>query len=90
MASESKNLTKLSEAVIRCLDEAQDNVSSHPKLTKTLFALYQRQEPDKFFKVFFPPFSNVLLVYKREAAAERVISFVSTFAMMTATIEESK
>ena len=90
MASELKKPSKLSEAIIRCLDEAQDNVSSHPKLAKILFALYGRQEPDKFFQVFFPPFSNVLLVYKREAAAERVISFVSTFAVTTAALEESK
>lgn len=80
---------KLSGAIIRCLDDAQNSVASHSKLATTLYTLYEKTQDAKvFFKLFFPPFSNVLLVYKREPAAERVVSFVSSFAVKTSTKEK--
>lgn len=75
---------KLAESIIRGLDEAQNSVASHPKLLTTFLTLYEKtQDSTAFFDAFFSPFSNVLLVYKREPAVERVISFVSTFAVKT-------
>lgn len=82
--------SKLSGAIIRSLDDAQNSVASHSKLVVTLCTLYEKtQDPKVFFKAFYPPFSNVLLVYKREPAAERVISFVSSFAVKTSSREKS-
>lgn len=76
--------SKLSGAIIRGLDDAQNSAAGHSKLAATLHMLYEKtNDPKAFFKAFFPPFSNVLLVYKREPAAERVVSFVSIFAVKT-------
>ena len=81
--------SKLSGAIIRCLDDAQNSAAGHPKLAATLCTLYEKtNDPKAFFKAFFPPFSNVLLVYKREPAAERIVSFGATFAVKTVTKEK--
>lgn len=81
--------SKLSGTIIRGLDDAQNSAASHSKLANTLYTLYEKtQDPKVFFKAFFPPFSNVLLVYKREPSAERVVSFVSNFAVKTSTKEK--
>ena len=76
--------SRLSEAILRALDGAQASVASHPKHLVTLVTLYEKtKDPTGFFDAFFPPFSNVLLVYKREPAVERVVSFVSSLAVKT-------
>ena len=77
--------SRLTEAIIRVLDEAQNSVAGHSKLTATFTTLYKKTgDPVAFFEAFFPVFSNVLLVYKREPAAERVVTFVSNFAVSVA------
>ncbi len=69
-------------AIIQVLDEAQNSVVGHPKLTTTFTTLYEKTgDPAAFFEAFFPVFSNVLLVNKREPAAERVVTFVSNFVV---------
>ena len=79
----------LSEEIIQVLTESQNNLHSHTRLLKSLNSLYdkhlQRGESlDTFFEIFFAPFSNVLLVYKRESVAQRVIDFTVKFAVSTA------
>ena len=74
--------SKLQEATIRVLDEAQTSIAGHPKLLATVTSLYERTGgAATFFNTFFPVFSNVLLVYKRELAAERVVEFISKFVV---------
>lgn len=71
----------LPESIIRFLDEAQNSTSTQHKLVNGLVALYDRTDnPEGFFEAFFQPFSNLLLVYKREPAVERVVTFISKFA----------
>ena len=82
-------LKKLSEAICRGLDEVQTSTASHNKVLTSLVTLYEKTEkPERFFEAFFPPFSNVLLVYKREPAVERVIAFVARLAVKTAPVDE--
>ncbi len=74
--------TELIEAIIKMLDEAQNSANGHPKLLTSLTTLYEKAENSTaFFNAFFPTFSNVLLVYKREPAAERVVDFISKFVV---------
>lgn len=79
----------LAETICRGLEEAQSTVASHSRLLVAFYALYEKiPDPVTFFEAFFPPFSNVLLVYKREPAVERVVSFVTSFAVKTAPKEK--
>lgn len=81
----------LSESIIKVLTESQNSLNSHQRLLKSLTATYKKEEdPNSFFEAFFPPFSNVLVVFKREPAVERVIDFVAKFAVLTAPREEGK
>lgn len=74
----------LQEGIIRVLTDAQSNLHHHQKLLKSLRSLHDKHDVEEFFSTFFPPFSNVLLVYKKEPAAERVINFVAQFAALVA------
>ncbi len=81
----------LPESIIRFLDEAQNSSSLQHKLVNGLAALYSRTDDHKrFFEAFFQPFSNILLVYKREPAVERVVSFISKFAAKVTPKEKEK
>lgn len=75
---------KLSESIIQVLDEAQSSAASHSRLFTALMSLYEKaRSPQDFFDLFFLPFSNVLLVYKREPAVERTVAFTANFAVKT-------
>ena len=80
---------QLTESIIRGLEEAQNSANNHPKLIATFLTLYEKTEADVFFRAFFPAFSNILLVYKREPAVERVVTFVTSFAVQTAPREKN-
>ena len=82
----------LREKICRTLDEAQSGLHHHQKLLKSLRALHDKHDLDEFFDVFFPHFSNVLLVYKSEPTAERVVDFAAKFAASVASTapEEGK
>ena len=77
-------MPSLSEEIIKVLSESQNNVHSHQKLLNSLAKLHEKNELELFFEKFFKPFSKVLVVYKREPAALRVIEFVAKFAISTA------
>lgn len=70
--------------IIGLLDNAQSSLHHHQKLLKAFRALHDRHDPITFFEAFFAPFTNVLLVYKREPAVERVVDFVTKFAASVA------
>lgn len=75
----------LKEGIIQILGDSQSSLHNHQKLLKKLKALYeQSQDVEGFFETFFVPFTNALVVYKRESAVERVIDFVAKFAVATA------
>ena len=74
----------LSESIIQVLSEAQSSLHHHQRLLKTLKALQDKHEVVEFFQAFFQPFSNVLVIYKREPVAERVIDFVAKYAASVA------
>lgn len=79
----------LSEEIIQVLTESQNSLHNHPRLLKSLNSLCDKhlqkgESLDTFLEIFFTPFSNVLLVYKREPAAQRVIDFTTKFAVSTA------
>lgn len=79
----------LIEGLIQILNDSQSSLHNHQKLLKKLKALYeQHQNVEDFFETFFVPFTNALLVYKREATVERVIDFVARFAISTAATEK--
>ena len=73
---------RLREDVIKFLDVAQSCATNHSKLLNELTVLYENTlDPVAFFKTFFRPLSNILLVYTREPSVERVVSFVAGFAV---------
>ena len=75
----------LREDIIQVLTDSQSSLHNHQKLLKKLKALYdQCQDAESFFETFFVPFTNALVVYKREPVVERVIDFVAKFAVATA------
>ncbi len=75
---------QLSESIIGVLDGVQTSTTGHSKLLDSFTSLYEKaQSPQAFYQAFFPPFSNVLLVYKRELAVEKVVAFVTEFAVKT-------
>ncbi|XP_064383727.1 condensin complex subunit 3-like isoform X2 [Halichondria panicea] len=76
----------LSEEIVAVLKESQSNVHSHQRLLKTLRGLHDKHTDDLegFFEAYFKPFSNALVVFKREAAAQRVIELTAKFAISTA------
>ena len=75
----------LKESIIEVLNDSQSSLHNHQKLVKKLKAvLDQCDDLDQFFQTFFPPFTNALVVYKREPAVERVVDFVAKFAVATA------
>jgi hypothetical protein len=77
------------EGIIQILNDSQSSLHNHQKLLRKLKALYeQHQNVEDFFETFFLPFTNALVVYKREPAVERVIDFVAKFAVSTAPIEK--
>ena len=79
----------LTEIITKVLSECQSSLSCHQRLLKSLTAVYKKEEDSAvFFEAFFTPFSNVLVVFKREPAVERVIEFVAKFAVLTAPREE--
>lgn len=74
----------LQEDIVRLLDNAQSSLHHHQKLLKAFRELYDAHDPITFFEAFFAPFTNVLPVYKREPAVERVVDFVTKFATSVA------
>ncbi len=82
----------LSEEIVAVLKESQSNVHSHQRLLKTLRGLHDKHTDDLegFFEAYFKPFSNALVVFKREAAAQRVIELTAKFAISTAQQESGK
>lgn len=75
--------------IIAILDEIRNGMYKYQKLLKSMRTLCDKHGLKTFFDAFFTPFSNVLLVYKREPAVERVIEFVSKFAIaVSAEVEE--
>ena len=85
----SMTASQLSDSIVGILDGVQSSVANRPKLLITFRTLYEKTgDIAGFFNAFFPPFSNVLLVYKREPAVERVVSFVTSFAIKTAQKEK--
>lgn len=77
------------EGIIQILNDSQSSLHNHQKLLRKLKALYeQHQNEEDFFETFFLPFTNALVVYKREPAVERVIDFVAKFAVSAAPTEK--
>ena len=77
------------EGIIQILNDSQSSLHNHQKLLRKLKALYeQHQNVEDFFETFFLPFTNALVIYKREPAVERVIDFVAKFAVSTAPTEK--
>lgn len=76
----------LQSKIIHNLNEAQNGLHHHHKLIKTLKEVLEQEAPSvkDFFDVFFPPLRNVLVVLKREPAAERLVEFVAKFAITVA------
>ena len=74
----------LSESIIQVLSEAQSSLHHHHRLLKTLKVQQDRHGVAELFQAFFQLFSNVLVVYKREPAVERVIDFVAKYAVSVA------
>lgn len=74
----------LQEDIVKLLDNAQSSLHHHQKLLKAFRELYDAHDPITFFEAFFGPFTNVLPVYKREPAVERVVDFVTKFATSVA------
>ena len=73
------------EGIIQILNDSQSSLHNHQKLLRKLKAFYeQHQNVEDFFETFFLPFTNALVVYKREPAVERVIDFIAKFAISTA------
>ena len=71
---------ELRQEIISLLNKVEDGLQ-HKKLLQTFNALFEKTNNSKvFFETFFVIFSNTLLVFKREPAAERLIDFVSKFA----------
>ena len=81
----------LRENIISFLDEAQKSASTQHKQVNDFAALYRRiDNHNKFFGAFFQAFNNILPVYKREPAVERVVSFVAKFAAKVSPTERDK
>jgi len=81
----------LPESIIKFLNEAQGSTSTQHKLVNGFAALYRKTDDHKgFFEAFFKPFSNILLVYKREPAVERVVAFIVKFAAKVSPKERDK
>lgn len=82
--------SSLTEDIIAILDEIQNGLYKYQKSLKSMRTLHDQHGFDAFFQAFFTPFSNVLLVYKREPAVERVVDFVCKFAIAVGTKIEDK
>ena len=78
----------LTEDIIAVLDEIQNGLYKYQKSLKSMRTLHDQHGFDAFFQAFFTPFANVLLVYKREPAVERVVDFVCKFAIAVGTKTE--
>ena len=82
--------SSLTEDIIAILDEIQNGLYKYQKSLKSMRTLHDQHGFDAFFQAFFTPFSNVLLVHKREPAVERVVDFVCKFAIAVGTKIEDK
>ena len=80
----------LTEGIITILDEIQNGLYKYQKSLKSMRTLYDQHGLDACFQAFFAPFSNVLLVYKREPAVDRVVDFACKFAIAVSTKAEEK
>ena len=83
-------MVNLKQTIIKTLDDAQNGLLQHQKLLATLKQLYDHQDTEKFFEAFFTPFSNALLVFKREPAVERIVEFVSRFTALVSPKQNSE
>ena len=71
---------ELRQEIISLLNRVQDGLQ-HKKLLQSFHALFEKTSNSRvFFETFFVIFSNTLLVFKREPAAERLVDFVAKFA----------
>lgn len=68
----------MEEAVSKIFDECQTTLAAHRKCVTKLRAL-QQQNPQQFAELFAHNMHNVLAVYKREPAAERVVKFIVSY-----------
>lgn len=81
----------LKESIIEVLSDSQSSLHNHQKLVKKLKAVHDKcGDLEEFFQTFFPPFTNALVVYKREPAVERVVDFVAKFAVATAPAQKKQ
>ena len=72
---------KLRQDIIEVLSQAQNGLKQK-KLLKTLHELADKANDLRvFFNTFYVIFSNTLLVFKREPAAERLVEFVAKFSL---------
>lgn len=73
---------ELKQKLIDLLNQAQTGLHHHRKLLKTLQQVAEKTNNTQvFFETFFSIFCNVLLVFKREPAAERLVEFATKFAV---------
>lgn len=74
----------LSSKIIHVLNEAQNGLHQHHKLIRQLKNIFESDSPSvkQFFDLFYQPLVNILLVSKREPAAERLIEFVAKFIVV--------
>jgi len=79
----------LFKEIANVLGEAQDSLECHERLLKTLSNIFERTEVEVFCEAFFQCLKNLLVVYKRAPAAERVVKFVVTFVISTAPTREN-
>ena len=79
---QSRVAMELKQKLVDLLNQAQNGLHHHRKLLKTLQQVAEKTNNTQlFFDTFYSIFCNVLLVFKREPAAERLVEFVTKFAV---------
>ncbi|KAK3582660.1 hypothetical protein CHS0354_001712 [Potamilus streckersoni] len=61
-------------------DECQNGLNCHSKMLKNLQKVYDKMEFEAFWLEFSHYLKYPMVVYKREAAVERVVDFITKFA----------
>ena len=76
----------LKDKIIHHLSEAQNGLHYHKKLVNSLKSIMEEETNtvEEFFDAFLPPILNLLVVFKREPAAERLVDFVAKFTVAVA------
>ncbi len=73
----------------KILDDAQRSVASHTRSFASLCKLY-RQDTKDFFNQFVPHLNKILVIFKKEAAVDRLVSFISAFATRSDLLNEQE